>query len=261
MADTPFGRYSLTMLGAFEQYSFRREKRRKGTLLRSIVKFLLIVFILYFAVTALLVVPFRVRSVSMTPGVMVNDRVLTSPLIYGIKLPLFLKGFKGFDKPKRGDLIVLTPPYYPQMHLMYRILDPLVRFFSLQQEYLHPETKGENLERHLIKRVIGVPGDTVRMENYYAYIKPENVESYQKETELITEEYQISTELDAPNWPGGLPFSGNMEALLLRENEYFVLGDNRVHSSDSKSWGAVPYSRITAKVFFRYWPIQRIGRL
>jgi signal peptidase I len=60
---------------------------------------------------------------------------------------------------------------------------------------------------------------------------------------------------------GAIPFSGDGEEITLREGEYFVLGDNRPESSDSRSWGPLPSSRIVGKVIFRYWPPHSLGKL
>jgi len=116
-----------------------------------------------------------------------------------------------FEKPERGDVIVFRYP-----------LDPS-QFF--------------------IKRIIGLPGETIRVENGEIFIY--NKEAVPQEIELDESEY-----LDNIYTPGDL------EATL-KEGEYFVLGDNRRASSDSRKWGTVPKRYIIGEAWLRAWPINR----
>jgi signal peptidase I len=92
----------------------------------------------------------------------------------------------------------------------------------------------------LIKRVLGLPGDTVRFRNQQLYINGEPVE-----------EPYIND--------GVCRYSCPDREWLLEPDEYFVMGDNRDHSNDSRSFGPVPIDHIVGHVIFRYWPPRRIG--
>jgi signal peptidase I len=92
----------------------------------------------------------------------------------------------------------------------------------------------------LIKRVIGLPGDHIQFINQELYINGQ----------LVPEPY-INEPCTVYQCPDAETFLG--------ENEYFVMGDNRNHSKDSRSFGAVPLDHIVGRVVFRYWPINRIG--
>lgn len=92
----------------------------------------------------------------------------------------------------------------------------------------------------LIKRVIGVPGDIIEFRDQELYVNGERVdEQYIKEA---------CTDYRCPD-----------ETWELGENEYFVMGDNRNNSQDSRRFGTVPLEHIVGRVVFRYWPIERIG--
>lgn len=94
-----------------------------------------------------------------------------------------------------------------------------------------------------IKRVIAVPGETVEVKNNGYYINGEKlVEPY------IPEENYTR--------PGAYTQG---RVITLGPNEYFVSGDNRPHSSDSRAWGPITPKEIVGKAFFRYWPIKSIG--
>jgi signal peptidase I len=60
-------------------------------------------------------------------------------------------------------------------------------------------------------------------------------------------------------WDESLPFSGNMDRIVLGENECFVLSDDRSNTNDSRTWGPVSLDIIVGKALFRYWPLNRIG--
>lgn len=99
-----------------------------------------------------------------------------------------------------------------------------------------PKMRGPRAEMPVIKRVVGMPGDTLEIQNGFVYIngKP------------LTEPYVKQRE--ASNYP----------ALRLDPDEYFLMGDNRAHSGDSRLWGPVPHQNIVGKVWFAFWPLNRL---
>jgi signal peptidase I len=110
-----------------------------------------------------------------------------------------------FRSPQRGDIIVLRRPQ--------RSVDPL------------------------IKRVIGLPGETVTIRDAMVYI----------DGEPLSEPY-----LDQPTW-------GSMEPVVVPENHVFVMGDNRRSSNDSRAFGVVPIDDIVGRAWLRYWPPSEFG--
>ena len=61
-------------------------------------------------------------------------------------------------------------------------------------------------------------------------------------------------------WDSSLPFSGNLDPVILGSNEVFLLADDRTASNDSRTWGPIPVSNLRGKALFRYWPFTRLGR-
>lgn len=119
-----------------------------------------------------------------------------------------------FNSPKKGDIIVLK----------------------------NPKDESEDF----IKRIIALPGDTIKIENNIVYVNGE----------AIREKYlppQTSTRAGSFLEEGGQITAG--------PNQYFVLGDNRNHSSDSREWGAITRQEIVGRALFRYWPPQNMGLL
>lgn len=94
-----------------------------------------------------------------------------------------------------------------------------------------------------IKRVIGLPGEQIEVKNDKFYVNGKE----------LVEEYLPS---DFVTRPGSFTMRG---PIVVPPESYFVSGDNRNHSSDSRAWGTVPIGNIVGKVFFRYWPPQAVG--
>ncbi len=103
----------------------------------------------------------------------------------------------------------------------------------------------EDTSKSYIKRVIGLPGDRVRIDAGQVYVNDRPlVEDY------VEEDYK-----DQMSWPP------NRRDRVVPPRRYFVLGDHRSSSSDSRSWGFVPRENIYGKAVFAYWPLDRLGRL
>ena len=117
---------------------------------------------------------------------------------------------------------------------------------------LHAPSRGDVVVFHspqdervdFIKRIIGLPGDTIMVKDGYAYVN--NVK--------LPEPY-----INDPGkvLPGA--FLAEATPVTVPDGEYFVMGDNRLHSSDSREWGFVTRQEIVGRAFFRYWPISDIG--
>lgn len=119
---------------------------------------------------------------------------------------------------------------------------------------LHSPKRGEviifkapkNPELDYIKRIIGLPGERIKIENGDIFINDQKLnEEYIPENTIIS---------------GGLFLSKGKETKI-PEKSYFVLGDNRLHSSDSREWGPIQTSDIVGKAFLRYWPSNHFGIL
>jgi signal peptidase I len=195
----------------------------------------------------------------MAPTFLSNERIIAAPVAYAIRLPFSQQRIIETGRPKRGDLVVIQPPYLEKENVVQRILNPFVQFFTLQQRRLFPDRMSRGAGNHLIKRIVGVPGDTIAVKELIAYIKPVNQPTFHRESDLIPFDYEISTDGFKTDWPKDLPFSGNTSEIELSDTEYFVLGDNRTSSSDSRSWGPIISDHIIAKVILRYWPLNKLG--
>lgn len=181
--------------------------------------------------------PFQIPSGSMMPTLLVGDFILVEKFTYGIKDPVFRKQLINVGDPQRGDMVVFKYPPEPQIDF--------------------------------IKRVIGLPGDTIRYTaNKRLCIQPKGesecdyidifdvVESafQQMDVNLIeaTEalgdiSHQILVNPYLPNQSSQYYPTPNVGEWTVPDGQYFVLGDNRDNSKDSRFWGFVPKENLVGK--------------
>jgi signal peptidase I len=249
------------MISSVERYSSSAGKKRTNLFVGRLVRIIITALVLYLLVTRALASTYRIASVSMEPSLSPADRVIVSELSFGPRVPFSAARLPGLQLPQRGDLVVVQPPLLGEPNIAMRIFEPLVRFFTLQKVSLHRDLYGSRVPLSMVKRVIGLPGDTIRLKGYIASIRPRGASDFVPEQQLIRTRYILQMKNRAQGWSDSLPFSGNATEILLRDGEYFVLGDNRPDSSDSRSWGPVEMARIVGKVIYRYWPPATLGKL
>jgi signal peptidase I len=249
------------MYSSYERYSTGLGERLGRGILFPLLKILAIAFLLHLVITRMFVASFQVESGSMLPTLEKEDRLLVSPLVYGGRFPFFKGRLPALRAPARGDIVVVESPAYVQPSFPLSAVEPVVRFLSLQRGSVVRDHTGHRVPQYLVKRVIGIPGDTIQMSGYLASIKPAGASAFSAEKELVADRYTVQVALLPEGWPEDLPFTGSLPAVTLKEGEYFLLGDNRPDSSDSRSWGPVSGRKILGLVFYRYWPFGRSGRL
>lgn len=175
------------------------------------------VLALVLVLRSFLVEPFQIPSGSMEPTLIKGDFILVNKFSYGFRLPVLGTKVIEMDDPVRGDVMVFIPPHDP---------------------------------RYFIKRVVGLPGDQIRYANKTLYINGEQVPeeligTYPHNAPRILT-YQ---ENDYPvQQYVGIPSRGDGE-WVVPEGHYFMMGDNRDNSGDSRFWGFVPDENIVGKAF------------
>lgn len=225
-----------------------------------LVRFVLVLFLVLTAVNAFFIAAYSIGSISMEPTISLGERVFVSPLTLGPAIPFTRKRFSAIAAPPRGAVVIVAPANHTKNTLEI-IFDPIVSFFTLQRVRLGTQRFAWESEA-VVKRIVGIPGDTIKMESYVAYIIPENEFIFRSEFELagdLGHQYKITFSPPPEGWQSSLPFSGALKEVTLGDDEYFVLGDNRTASHDSQSWGPIPIQNIRAKVLLRYWPLKKIG--
>jgi signal peptidase I len=176
-------------------------------------------------IQAFIVKPYRIPSPSMVPTLDVGQRVLTNRLV---------------NHPSVGDIVVFHPPHGADLQNP-ECADPKQGNGTSQACDKH--TPQESTQT-FIKRVVAGPGDTVSIKDGHVYRNGvREKDSYIVQCAPATPACNFRTPIKIP--PG----------------EYFMMGDNRPDSEDSRYWGPVPDKWIIGVAFFTYWPPDRIGFL
>ncbi|MDZ7669165.1 MAG: signal peptidase I [Gammaproteobacteria bacterium] len=186
---------------------------------RSFFPVLLVVLLL----RSFLAEPYQIPSESMLPNLQVGDFILVNKYAYGLRLPVL--GTKIFDvgEPQRGDVMVFIPPHDP---------------------------------RYFIKRVIGLPGDHIRYENQALYINGERagyelIREFEAHLPTLSESVPIREYAETLNGHTHriyrYPLRHPVQEWQVPEGAYFMMGDNRGRSEDSRSWGFASETRIVGK--------------
>ncbi|HET9843186.1 MAG TPA: signal peptidase I [Gammaproteobacteria bacterium] len=189
---------------------------------RSFFPVLLLVFVL----RAFIIEPFRIPSGSMRPTLQEGDFILVNKFAYGLRLPLTGTKLLDWGKPQRGDILVFRYPH-----------DTSVDY---------------------IKRIIGLPGDKVKVVNKQLYVNGEPVSQEYIETNFETDDgglrkvKRYHEQLDSTVYSiySSLIQRPDFAEIEVPANHFFVLGDNRERSRDSREWGFVPEHLILGKAFF-----------
>ncbi|MCB1955907.1 MAG: signal peptidase I [Rhodocyclaceae bacterium] len=200
------------------------------------------VILIVFFLRSFLVEPFKIPSGSMIPTLLVGDFILVNKFTYGIRLPVINKKIIDMDLPQRGDVMVFRYPVDESMDYIKRVVGL-------------PGDRVEYFDKRL--RINGVEVDLERDGEFLhedkLYYSPQYVEK------LGEVEHRILIEDKAPAYvPGARDFPGrenctytrNGVACTVPAGHYFMMGDNRDASSDSRVWGFVPEENIVGKAFF-----------
>ncbi len=212
------------------------------------------VILVVFLLRSFLFEPFKIPSGSMVPTLLIGDLILVNKYHYGVRLPVINKKIIELNNPQRGDVMVFRYPANPSI------------------DY--------------IKRVVGVPGDEVAYLNQRLYLNGKLAETQalpefydddstryfkQYSEKLGPVEHQILVDVQRPSYirpTDPFPFKENCRysaegvTCKVPTGHYFMMGDNRDNSEDSRFWGFVPDQNIVGKAFFvwmNFGNLRRIG--
>lgn len=233
------------------------ELRIKRLTVKRRLGILALLYLVYEVTTSVFLAPYRVGSLSMSPTLSPGDLVLAFPLAFGPRSALFRRPLGGISDPRRGDLVLLEAPFHERDPWYQEAADSIVRFFTFQQVSLSKSR--DRLNSLSIKRVVGIPGDSLYMKGSEVYVKVSGNPHYLTEYEVSGRVYEAAGEGMPEGWPESLPLSGAFPEITLGEGQYFVLGDNRTGALDSRAYGPVDRSRFRARIILRYWPFGSFG--
>lgn len=236
--------------------SYRDRKQAVAKRKKVIIKVLILVFVFQILSTVAFST-IKMNSISMEPSLEKGSFLVYSPLTFGFKLGLLNSSLKEINPPARGNLIVFTPPYNKSTSGFFSLINPVIKFLSFGKLDLNRIGSDNWENQYLLKRIIAIPGDTLKVKNFTAFIKAGDSGYFLSEFEVIESDYDIAVGILPEGWDDSIPFSGNMTEFKLGKDQYFVMGDNRMQSSDSTNWGILDRGDIKGKVLLTYWPFRK----
>ena len=210
------------MGGTAEEIEHAQKESLPVEYARAFFPVILVVFLL----RSFLVEPFRIPSGSMLPSLLIGDFILVNKYAYGVRLPVINKKVLDVGAPQRGDVMVFRFPGDPSLNY--------------------------------IKRVVGLPGDHIVYKDKKLYVN----DTLMEQTALDSYSYSESDKHHTALRRLQEKLGGAVHDILLADGsdsmpkdmtvpqgQYFVLGDNRDHSNDSRYWGTVPERNVVGKAF------------
>jgi signal peptidase I len=187
-----------------------RNSKNKSTI-REWVESILIAFVLAMVIRTFIVQAFKIPTGSMRMTLIEGDAILVNKFIYGAKIPFTDIRFPEITPPSRGDVIVFIFP--------------------------------QDTKKDFIKRIVGLPGETVEIKNGTIYINDKPADN-----QKLSPQYYYNR--------GDYGDLG--KKIKIPDDQFFVLGDNSASSQDSRYWGFVPRRNLLGKAMVIYWPPNRI---
>ncbi|MDP1993051.1 MAG: signal peptidase I [Syntrophales bacterium] len=177
--------------------------------LREYIEAILLAIVIAFFIRTFVIQAYKIPSGSMKPTLQIGDHILVSKFNYGVKLPFLRSTLIPIGTPKRGDILV----------------------------FIYPEDRSKDF----IKRLIGLPGDTIEIRNKKILLNglPLNDPHGVYVDNLII--------------PGNVQPRDNVGPVTVPEDSIFVMGDNRDESYDSRFWGFVKMKDVLGKALIIYW--------
>ncbi len=203
----------------------KRRERAKQPMIIEYARSFFPVLLLVFLLRSFLFEPFRIPSGSLEPTLLMGDFILVNKYDYGVRLPVLHQKVAGAGSPKRGDIMVFRWPPNPSVNF--------------------------------IKRVIGLPGDHIKYVDKILYVNGEKApQTFIKEAEALDESGAEWKAVENQENLLGLTHrifldpqktSRDYHDIVVPSGMYFVMGDNRDASADSRYWGFVPDQNIVGK--------------
>ena len=197
--------------------------------------------LIYLVIKTLFMEAFRIPSGSMIPTLLIGDWLFVNKMIYGPHIPFTRSNLPGYADPNRGHVVVFESPYQPDM-----------------------AAAGDDPTPTLVKRLVGMPGDTLYMRQGLLYVNglPQrqgyaaaaNPKGDPNEASPLMD-WQHKIELAGTRF-GGPPRTPTLDSwgpLLIPKGTYFMMGDNRYASKDSRYWGVVPRANVRGRPMFIYY--------
>lgn len=231
---------------------------------RFLLKLIVVVFLFHLLISTLLVSSYEVSLQSSIDSKSEHPvyagRILASPLLYGPRLHILDYRVPLLRTPKRGAVVISEFGEAPELSWYAYGLNSISKFFTFNNFIPFDENEFSHISRYQIMRVVGMPGDEVRLDTYRIKIKTATSSFFMDEQEVLQTDYNLITPnlqnsggTDSQNNPSG-GLSGSQETLRLAAGEYLLAPDDRTHFALSRYWEPATMKKIVAKALLVYWP-------
>lgn len=224
----------------------KKEKKRKSKLRENVEAIVFALTIALF-IKSFVVDVYKIPTGSMIPTIEIGDFIVATKFIYGAKIPFTKSRLPDMRDPRRGDIVIFLAPYYEPPNIIVQMLTPVIYTISLGFVNIDPQPK------FYVKRCIALPGDEVEIINKGVYVNGKLLKGWWPEVHSDPEIIPPGeSEMNKRDFFG---------PVTVPEDKFFMMGDNRDRSNDSRFWGFVDRRDIYGMALFRYWPPNRIGVL
>ncbi|NIZ46719.1 signal peptidase I [Entomospira nematocerorum] len=234
--------------GSFRKRSYQQSQALLKTAMKYLFMIIGLIVLLYF-IRFTLFSTYVISNDAMLPSYVKGEMVLTSS--WGLSdiydaLPIT-------HNIKRGDVVLVESPGVDKQPWWAWLVNPIIRFVSGNFLWIKSKKEERGVPSLIVKRVVALPGDTIRMQGHELFIKTGDGEFFVSEFEASNAVYEVTIPMRYEAWLHHTPFSGDVSTYTLGEDEYFVLGDNRTYINDSRTFGVVSRYQIHAVILFRYF--------
>lgn len=227
-----------------------RVRRNRWKRIRTLVTRLLLLFIAVNVTQQWLLPVVRISGDAMSPTLRARDVVYGSILLYTPAQRSGTErsrdgGGRGRQSLSYGDVISIRVPYEQDRPWHRALLDGAVRFFTFQRVTTFSESR-------LVRRIIALPGDVVRMRNFQFFISSGQNEEFESELIRSRHPYQLGIDSLPEGWQAYYPLSADFDDYIVPPMSYFVAADNRLGTLDSRVWGGIPVDAVIAPAIIVY---------
>ena len=223
------------------EYSYELKKQNKRKVIFSIV-YLILIYVLLNIIFAFILFPVKQSSSSMQPDFPEGSISFITKI---------------YPSLKRGDVVLLNRRINNEHKFYQKIWHNLSSFFTAQQYDSYADKNFPDTNNQL-RRLVGLPGDEIYMQDYVLYVKPKGEKHFLTEFELSEKAYNLTFIAPPVEWNESVGVKGSFEPFVLGNDEYFVLGDNRISASDSRLWGCIKKCDFQGRILLRYFPVKSL---
>lgn len=238
----------MTLFRKWRDYSYA-DQRSRVRRLKTLALKVAVVAAAYVILINVFFPVLQMQSAAMAPSLQRGDRFVCWS--FALRHAF---GLHSGTPVQRGDVVLVNRSDNNNIFAV-TVLDKLLRFFTIGKLGLP-----FNQNKEFLKRVVGLPGDSVSIQHYVVRVREKNSRYTLTEYEVAGDRhYEVRIPERGTLWDNSVPFSGNIEPLTLGPDEWFVLSDDRSNTNDSRTWGPIQSKNLEAVALFRYWPLSRLG--